>query len=261
MSFALIGAGELFMGSGNAAPDRRRAEAPMALGEVPVYGRLRRLGRDRHEPSTSLAAARQKVDAADSEVVDALATQLAETAVDGRGMRILIAAATPVAEAGQVALALARAITDAGRRVVVIEVADQVPGFGSGVGPGLAQLIDASASFADVIHRDPRSRVHFIPRGSSSLVLDAEGAERLAIAIDALGLTYDFVILIGPPGEAQLTTLAALSDSAILVAAGGAGDAATVAAHERLVATGLDDVVVLLSHRPDPPDGKERLAA
>lgn len=263
LSLTLVGAGELFLGSssGAAAADQRRAEAPPALGEVPVYGRLRRGSAERPALDTSFGDARGKVDAADTAVVDALAEQLAGSAVDGRGMRILVTAATRETAAGPVALALGRAITEASRRVVLIEVGETVPGLGGEAGPGLAQLIDASASFADVIHRDPRSRVHFIPRGAGTLTLDRQAVERLAIAVDALGLTYDFVVLIGPKAEGRLDGLAALSDSAILVAAGGAGDAATVSAHEKLVATGLEDVVVLLSPGGRPPDDEQRLAA
>ncbi len=264
LSLTLVGAGELFVGSGSAAAavsDRRRVAMPPALGEVPVYGRLRQVAAERPALANSFGDARGKVDAADTAVVDALAEQLAGSSVDGRGMRILMTAATRETAAGPVALSLGRAITEASRRVVLIEVGETVPGLPGEAGPGLAQLIDASASFADVIHRDPRSRVHFIPRGGEALALDRQAIERLAIAVDALGLTYDFVILIGPKAEGRLEPLAALSDSAILVASGGAADAATVAAHERLVATGLEDVVVLLSPGTRPPDDEQRLAA
>jgi hypothetical protein len=71
---------------------------------------------------------------------------------------------------------------------------------------------------------------------------------------DALGLTYDFVLVAGPTvdGEAALARLAKRCRAAILVAAGVATSPATQAAYQRLLAEGLDDIVVLLTQAAAP---------
>ena len=62
--------------------------------------------------------------------------------------------------------------------------------------PGFADLFDGNASFAEVIFRDRRSRVHFVPAGTRRADAPSEVAdERLETILSALTLTYDHVVL------------------------------------------------------------------
>ena len=59
--------------------------------------------------------------------------------------------------------------------------------------PGLSELLSGRASFAEVIHRDHASRLHFIPTGRA----DADFCD-FDLILDALLETYDFIILLAP---------------------------------------------------------------
>ena len=65
-----------------------------------------------------------------------------------------------------------------------------------GISPaGLSDLLEGDSSFAEVIHRDAQSRLHFVPRGTAKT---AEDDEALANVLDALAQTYDFALTCGP---------------------------------------------------------------
>lgn len=246
--------------------DDDEASPPPAIGETPVFGRLS--GR----PSASaLDAARaapallkpgiEPYDVADSTLVAALARQLASMPTNEGALRILATGATPGVAVGDVVAELARIMSDSGRRVVAVDAGGGAPQLdGDEKRPGLAELLQGSATFAQAIHRDRGSRVHVVPEGGVSFdALDAPSRARLGVVLDALALTYDFVLLSAPAAAADV--FAEHSSAAILVSDRGAGDAATVEAHERLKATGIEDVVVLLIRDGGgSPDGS-RLAA
>ncbi|GLK76078.1 LPS biosynthesis protein [Methylopila jiangsuensis] len=259
---------EVFGGGGalRRPEEDEEASPPPAIGETPVFGRLS--GR----PSTpALDAARaapallkpgiEPYDVADSTLVAALARQLASMPTTEGALRILATGATPGVAVGDVVAELARIMSDSGRRVVAVDAGGGAPQLdGDDRRPGLAELLQGSATFAQAIHRDRGSRVHVVPEGETPFdALDAPSRARLGVVLDALALTYDFVLLSAPAAAADV--FAEHSSAAILVSDRGAGDVATVEAHERLKATGIEDVVVLLIRDTGgSPDGS-RLAA
>jgi Mrp family chromosome partitioning ATPase len=98
----------------------------------------------------------------------------------------------------------------------------EISGFGERGLPGLGELLDGRCSFAEVIHRDTLSRLHFIPVGS--VPLDAEGLDKeedgIANVLDALAETYDFVLMSGLPAvETVTTSLAAVHSDAVVLSA------------------------------------------
>jgi exopolysaccharide transport family protein len=124
------------------------------------------------------------------------------------------------------ALTLARALAAGGRRVVLVDLhgddADAVAmGEERGLA-GLAELLAGAASFAHVIYRDHRSRVHLIPAGGEALAADALAGERIETALSALALTYDHVVL--DCGEDQAAMLARSCDFAVVASAHAADD-------------------------------------
>jgi polysaccharide biosynthesis transport protein len=101
--------------------------------------------------------------------------------------------ASPIAS-GTV-LALARGLSRRGRAVLIYadenEILDRQLAPDNPVASGLRELLSGEADFAEIIRRDPRSRLHFIPSGLEGEV-DSEEMEPI---LEALARTYDFVIL------------------------------------------------------------------
>jgi hypothetical protein len=82
-----------------------------------------------------------------------------------------------------------------------------------GFQPGLAQLLDGEASFAEAIYRDSASRLHLVQAGGQVETEDGD----LGLILDALQATYDFVLIAGGVGMAA-TSLATDADLVVIFA-------------------------------------------
>lgn len=147
------------------------------------------------------------------------------------------------------ALTLARTLArDA--RVVLIDLAFGSPQLtavsADPHAPGVAEIVRGACSFADAITRDKLSRLHLVGAGqvdAGSLAIIA--SDRLAMLIEALGRTYDHVVVdAGAAPDAAADRIHRLAPVAVLVTSDAASPA-TRAAHERLVAAGFGEVAVL----------------
>jgi uncharacterized protein involved in exopolysaccharide biosynthesis/Mrp family chromosome partitioning ATPase len=231
-------------------PPQPMVPVPPVSDGLAVFGRL-------HDPAPGRRATAVDIEAADAAVVGQLADKLAASGRGEEAMDILLVGASGGADAGEVGLSLARALAGAGRKVVVVDAAGQSAALAAAAPKdtqaGLGELLGGSASFGQTIHRDVASPAHLVPHGSGE-ALKAASWPRLETVFDALGLTYDFVLVAGPTvdGEAALARLAKRCRAAILVAAGVATSPATQAAYQRLLAEGLDDIVVLLTQAAAP---------
>ena len=107
---------------------------------------------------------------------------------------------------------------------------------------GLTDLLEGNASFADVIHRDCASRLHFVPFGSG----EDFDPDDLDIILDALAQTYDFVVLAAPPlaTSEMPKVLAPFADFVVLAVPAEKDEAATKASDE-LSAAGAAEVLVI----------------
>jgi septum formation inhibitor-activating ATPase MinD len=108
--------------------------------------------------------------------------------------------------------------------------------------PGFSDLFDGDASFAQVIFRDRKSRVHFIPAGRKPLTRDLLDDERLETVLSALTLTYDYVLL--DVGDDMIPVVGAGSGIAMVVSEFGAGDPRTMNAFHRV--SDVSDAEVML---------------
>ncbi|MEJ0096735.1 MAG: hypothetical protein WDM84_00370 [Bauldia sp.] len=158
---------------------------------------------------------------------------------------------------GAVALARALARTDA--RVVLVDFrGDGADAASMGEGsdlPGFSDLFDGEASFAQVIFRDRKSRVHFIPAGRKPLSADLLDAEHLETVLAALTLTYDFVLV--DAADEMIPVVGPSCGVAMVVSEFGAADPRTINAFDRV--TGVSDAAILLlvvdpAARPEPGD-------
>ena len=93
------------------------------------------------------------------------------------------------------AMIAARALSCEGRAILVQTGPDQrldaAMAQGSDAQPGLAQLLQGEASYAESIYRDGETRLHLLGRGGG---LEAD-PEDLRMVIEVLRATYDFVLL------------------------------------------------------------------
>lgn len=202
------------------------------------------------------------------DLVDRVEESLAAIAgeiVGGNAKRVLMTLAEGSDENGRplAAVALARALARADVRTVVVDFrGDNANTVSMGEGtdlPGFSDLFDGEASFAQVIFRDRRSRVHFIPAGRVPLTPDLLDAERLETIVSALAMTYDCVIL--DASDAMIAEVGGTADLAVVVSEFGASDPRTKGAFDRVTAVS-DARILLLMVDPAAParevaDGSE----
>lgn len=140
--------------------------------------------------------------------VEELVAALREAGLGTRAKRVLVApmdGAQDNVEAAACLVALARALTADGDKVVMIDADLANPRLGALVGregeDGLVHLLSGDATFASVLFRDAVSRSHILPAGTrgeaDTALLDTP---RMEIVLDALGHTYD-AVLIAAGGE------------------------------------------------------------
>jgi Mrp family chromosome partitioning ATPase len=165
------------------------------------------------------------------------------------------------------AISLARALAAQGR-VVLVDLALGSPNLSAIASdpgaPGLSDLVHGSASFGEIITRDRHSRVHLITVGKAEVTSGAIlASQRLAIILEALSRSYDYVVLdCGALPAIAPEEFARLAPRAVLVA-DDVDSQKTLSARERLLAAGFPDVSVLVPS-PDGPEydaGGDRAAA
>jgi succinoglycan biosynthesis transport protein ExoP len=171
--------------------------------------------------SRELAAAVRAIESARApqaavplEAIEGLARELGGAGEGAR--RITVIGAVRNVGTTTTAIALARSLAQQAR-VVLVDLALGAPHLSriasDPSAPGLAELVQGSASFGQIITRDRYSRVHLIMAGQGTLGAPIEGqvdaaaimtSQRLSITIEALGRSYDHVIIdAGWAGEAS----------------------------------------------------------
>jgi succinoglycan biosynthesis transport protein ExoP len=204
--------------------------------------------------STAVTAARATAGAR-RETLDRLVRELSDAGEGAR--RITVIGTLRNVGTTMTAIALARGL--AGRtRVVLVELAVTSPNLSviasDPSAPGLSELVQESATFGQIITRDRHSRAHLIMAGRASI--DAAAlmeSQRLSIAIEALGRSYDHVVIdAGAAEEVPLERFAILAPRAVLVAAD-LDNPATTLVRERLLKAGFADVDILVD-APSGPD-------
>jgi Mrp family chromosome partitioning ATPase len=148
-----------------------------------------------------------------------LVGRIVQAAANG-GVKVLFACAEN-SEAACASLKLARALAREGRAVLVqvedsdLSLRDALDHAASATPeegqPGLAQLLQGEASFAEAIYRDGATRLHIVQSGGAVAV----ESDDLHMILDALQATYDYVLVAcGPraaathlPAEAALTVI------------------------------------------------------
>jgi exopolysaccharide transport family protein len=120
---------------------------------------------------------------------------------------------SPAGDEGSTAtVMLARAVAEAGRTVVLIDLTGSAcPTLlmaEHGRLPGITDLLCGETAFGDAIHRDRLSEAHIVPQGISEPERAMRGADRLTMILDALSDAYDLVLVeCGPADKGGLSRL------------------------------------------------------
>ncbi|AMA58528.1 GumC family protein [Bradyrhizobium sp. CCGE-LA001] len=134
-------------------------------------------------------------------------------------------------------------------RVVVVDLAGSSPTIAAvsvdASAPGLAELMQGEATFAQVITRDKLSRLHLVMAGRPGFDRSLLQSPRVTLAIDALLRAYDHVLLdAGSASDLPADLLTAHARAVVVPDATMAPDARTQMC-EQLRAVGFSEVTML----------------
>ncbi|MBB3808135.1 hypothetical protein [Pseudochelatococcus contaminans] len=175
----------------------------------------------------------------------ALELLLAKLAISPRadgGRHLVVTGAENNAASATVARALAQHLS--GReRVVLLDLATP-----DDARPGFADLVAGRASFAEIITREPGSRMHVVARGRTDPDAMSAG-DAAALALAALDQTYDWIIELLPAQDrgGLAERLLGKAQGIVLVADGEGVDMQSFSAYEALRERGAANIVVGLS--------------
>ncbi|MET3592915.1 MULTISPECIES: exopolysaccharide transport family protein [Mesorhizobium] len=169
-------------------------------------------------------------------------------------------------EAAATAVLVAREVSDAGLRVLLLDLtasgAASRPMLESGLFPGITNLLASEAQFSDVIHPDLYSDAHVIPVGTADPVRAMRAADRLPIIMQSLTTAYDLVVVECGPADAQGISRLVGDGTEVFLSMLEADDEVTQAA-VKLIENGYPDVTLVTpaGHEPGNPLPGRRSAA
>jgi Mrp family chromosome partitioning ATPase/capsule polysaccharide export protein KpsE/RkpR len=145
-------------------------------------------------------------------------------------------------------------------RVVVVDLAASSPTIAAvsvdPTAPGLAELMQGQASFAQVITRDKLSRLHLVLAGRPGFDRSLLQSPRVTLAIDALLRAYDHVLVDAGSAEDLPAELLTANARAVVVPDPSMEADARVLMCEQLKAVGFSEVT-MLSRPVQPSEGME----
>ncbi|RWB53473.1 exopolysaccharide transport family protein [Mesorhizobium sp.] len=169
-------------------------------------------------------------------------------------------------EAAATAVLVAREVSDAGLRVLLLDLtasgAASRPMLDSGLFPGITNLLASEAQFSDVIHPDLYSDAHVIPVGTADPVKAMRAADRLPIIMQSLTTAYDLVVVECGPADAQGISRLVGDGTEVFLSMLEADEEVTQAA-VKLIENGYPDVTLVtpVGHEPGNPLPGRRSAA
>ncbi|RWM07481.1 MAG: chain-length determining protein [Mesorhizobium sp.] len=169
-------------------------------------------------------------------------------------------------EAAASAVLVAREVSDAGLRVLLLDLtasgAASRPMLDSSLFPGITNLLASEAQFSDVIHPDLYSDAHVIPVGTADPVRAMRAADRLPIIMQSLTTAYDLVVVECGPADAQGISRLVGDGTEVFLSMLEADDHVTQAA-VKLIENGYPGVTLVtpVGHEPGDPLPGRRSAA
>ncbi|BCG80965.1 GumC family protein [Mesorhizobium sp. 113-3-3] len=168
-------------------------------------------------------------------------------------------------EAAASAILVAREVSDAGLRVLLLDLtasgAASRPMLDSGLFPGITDLLASQAQFSDVIHADLYSDCHVIPVGTADPVRAMRAADRLPIIMQSLTTAYDLVVVECGPADAQGISRLGGEATEVFLSMLEPDDEVTKAA-VKLIESGYPDLTLVtpLGHEPPGTPGRRSAA-
>ena len=246
-----------------------RAEAPLeqprALGEVRVFARFKDAAglsprsNPNLDPPPVIEGETGADDPDNGQVMAKIVRRILAIPARGtqairQGIRIVATSLEAPSAASCVMLGIARDLAREGRSIAIgldksalLHLASSAPSAPDRDSPGneraLGDLLAGTASFAEVICRDPASRLHFLPVGRNS-ELDLHEFTNL---LDALAGIYDFIVTIAPPLDLNgvAGALAEKADVVLLAAQGEPRAGAAFEAERQLIESGAREVLLI----------------
>ncbi|SJM29957.1 GumC family protein [Mesorhizobium delmotii] len=201
------------------------------------------------------AAAAQATAPATGEDVEPARPTLGEVEIDRAVEKLITSAAARAIfvspegdEAAASAVLVAREVSDAGLRVLLLDLtasgAASRPMLDSGLFPGITNLLASEAQFSDVIHPDLYSDCHVIPVGTADPVRAMRAADRLPIIMQSLTTAYDLVVVECGPADAQGISRLVSEDTEVFLSLLEPDDEVAQAAVE-LIESGYPDLTLV----------------
>ena len=230
----------------SAAASRPAAGTPMP---APTRAGNNDFGWDQDADATDVVSVPE---ATDTKIdVAALVERIVDAHLPGRGLHI-VGAGTGDVSGLDLLIGVGRELARKGRAIVVdlnrtpSSLAGLAAFEGDGLARvmtmhGLAELLAGDASFAEVIHRDQASRLHFIPTG-----LQEADFRDFDLILDALSETYDFIVLLTPafPQSEIAKIMAPYADFVVLAASRTTRQETIANLESELIAAGAREVLV-----------------
>jgi succinoglycan biosynthesis transport protein ExoP len=177
-----------------------------------------------------------------------LVERLSRSEVGERGRNILVTGVGAADEARNVARGLALTLSHQARAILIEIEADTAGTPDSS--PGLTDLVAGEASFGDVIHRHPASRLDLVPVGTLLNEALTVMPEAMELTLSAFEQAYEWVVWsLAPDAGAEILTLLAPRSDAVVIASNlEPASQQLVQAFEAAQAAGGKDVIVAREH-------------
>lgn len=150
-------------------------------------------------------------------------------------------------DAGATSVMVAREISDAGLRVMFLDLtwsgAPSATMLESARYPGITNLLASESPFTEIIHGDLYSECHVIPVGTSNRTRAMRAADRLPIIMASLTTAYDLVVVECGPADAEGIRRLVADDTAVLVSVLDTEQPVVGAAEDDLAAHGYEPVL------------------
>ena len=193
-------------------------------------------------------------------------SRFGEVGIEGAAERLIAGGATRAIfvspegdEAAASAVLVAREVSDAGLRVLLLDLtasgAATLPMLDSVAYPGITNLLASEAQFTEAIHTDHYSHCHVMPVGTADPSRAMRAADRLPIIMQSLTSAYDVVVVECGPADAEGIRRLVADGTEIMVSVL-EPDEQIAAAAEELKAGGYDHVMLVTPadhHSPNPP--------
>lgn len=200
---------------------------------------------------------------ASNAIADEIAAELAILGYLGRGKILMLHGMGREPRTALHAMRLGRRLSQDGATVVLdlSGTNDLYPRVVGEEATGLAAYLAGEGEITDIIHRDPRSRLHLVPAGEpiAPLIAGPEARAAMLSLVEALAQAYAFVVMDAGPVGSAAESLSETADAFALIAPGDVSEAHLEAAAEKLEAYRGSPVFIVEedAHQgSEPPHGE-----